>query len=66
MKNSYDIKDNSETREFDFAFGSGKSIYIASFILYCQEHGITQSMSAAGCPYDNAAMERYYNTFKVK
>ncbi len=21
-------------------------------------------MSAAGCPYDNSPMERYYNTFK--
>lgn len=31
------------------------------FILYCSKHGITQSMSAAGCPYDNAPMERYYN-----
>ena len=26
--------------------------------------GITQSMSKAGCPYDNAPMERYYNTLK--
>lgn len=25
---------------------------------------ITQSMSKAGCPYDNAPMERFYNTFK--
>ena len=23
-----------------------------------------QSMSRAGCPYDNAPMERFYNTFK--
>ena len=23
-------------------------------------------MSAAGCPYDNAPMERYYNTFKAE
>ncbi len=34
--------------------------------LYCQKNGITQSMSAAGCPYDNAPMERYYNTFKAE
>lgn len=34
------------------------------FIQYCQEHGITQSMSRAGCPYDNAPMERYYNSLK--
>lgn len=34
------------------------------FISYCREHGIKQSMSKAGCPYDNAPMERFYNTFK--
>ena len=25
---------------------------------------IQQSMSKAGCPYDNAPMERFYNTLK--
>lgn len=34
------------------------------FVMFCKEHGVTQSMSRAGCPYDNAPMERYYNTFK--
>lgn len=34
------------------------------FVLFCQDLGITQSMSHAGCPYDNAPMERYYNTLK--
>jgi transposase InsO family protein len=34
------------------------------FVLYCETSGITQSMSRAGCPYDNAPMERYYNTLK--
>lgn len=34
------------------------------FIEYCKSAGITQSMSRAGCPYDNAPMERYYNTLK--
>lgn len=28
------------------------------FIDYCKSVGITQSMSRAGCPYDNAPMER--------
>ena len=32
--------------------------------MFCKEHGVTQSMSKAGCPYDNAPMERFYNTFK--
>ncbi|MDL2301059.1 IS3 family transposase [Lachnospiraceae bacterium OttesenSCG-928-D06] len=34
------------------------------FISFCEEAGITQSMSKAGYPYDNAPMERYYNTLK--
>lgn len=34
------------------------------FTELCKEAGIIQSMSRAGCPYDNAPMERYYNTLK--
>jgi len=31
---------------------------------FCKENKIVQSMSKAGCPYDNAPMERFYNTYK--
>jgi len=31
---------------------------------FCSNALIQQSMSRAGCPYDNAPMERYYNTLK--
>lgn len=34
------------------------------FVMFCKEHEITQSMSKAGCPYDNAPMEIFYNKFK--
>jgi putative transposase len=34
------------------------------FVNFCKENNITQGMSKAGCPYDNAPMERFYNTFK--
>lgn len=34
------------------------------FIEFCKSAGIIQSMSRAGSPYDNAPMERYYNTLK--
>lgn len=34
------------------------------FTEFCKEVGIIQSMSRAGCPYDNAPVERYYNTLK--
>ena len=34
------------------------------FVEFCNSMNIVQSMSKAGCPYDNAPMERYYNTLK--
>ena len=34
------------------------------FTEYCEESGVVQSMSKAGYPYDNAPMERYFNTLK--
>ena len=34
------------------------------FTEFCEDLGITQSMSKAGYPYDNAPMERYFNTLK--
>jgi transposase InsO family protein len=42
----------------------GSQFTSLQFILFCQEHCITQSMSRAGCPYDNAPVERYYNSLK--
>ena len=42
----------------------GSQYTAKEFIKFCQSEGITQSMSRAGCPYDNAPMERYYNTLK--
>ena len=35
-----------------------------AFIEFCEGFHITQSMSKAGYPYDNAPMERYFNTLK--
>lgn len=34
------------------------------FVEFCESQGILQSMSKAGYPYDNAPMERYFNTLK--
>ena len=31
---------------------------------FCTKYHVQQSMSRAGCPYDNAPMERFYNTLK--
>ena len=35
-----------------------------AFTEFCEEKGIQQSMSKAGCPYDNSPMESFYGTFK--
>ena len=44
----------------------GSQFTSAEFVQHCRELGISQSMSRAGCPYDNAPMERYYNTLKTE
>ncbi len=35
-----------------------------AFTEFCESVKVTQSMSKAGYPYDNAPMERYFNTLK--
>jgi len=42
----------------------GSQFASRDFAMFCSDNGILQSMSHAGCPYDNAPMERYYNTLK--
>jgi len=42
----------------------GSQFTSKEFTAFCEDTAITQSMSKAGCPYDNAPMERYYNTLK--
>jgi transposase InsO family protein len=37
-----------------------------TFINFCAKNNIAQSMSRAGNPYDNAPMERFYNTMKAE
>lgn len=42
----------------------GSQFTSKEFIDFCESVGVTQSMSKAGYPYDNAPMERYFNTLK--
>lgn len=42
----------------------GSQFTSKEFNEFCEQSKIQQSMSRAGCPYDNAPMERYYNTLK--
>lgn len=44
----------------------GSQFTSKEFVDFCKGHGITQSMSRPGCPYDNAPMERYFNTLKAE
>ena len=44
----------------------GSQFTSKEFIEFCKANDITQSMSKAGCPYDNAPMERYFNTLKAE
>lgn len=44
----------------------GSQFTSAEFVQHCRKLGISQSMSRAECPYDNAPMERYYNTLKTE
>lgn len=42
----------------------GSQFTSKEFVNFCKNHNIKQSMSKSGCPYDNAPMERYFNTLK--
>ena len=42
----------------------GSQFTSKSFVEFCGSVHVTQSMSKAGCPYDDAPMERYFNTLK--
>ncbi len=44
----------------------GVQFIAIDFTSFCEMQRITQSMSRAGTPYDNAPMERYYNTLKAE
>lgn len=44
----------------------GSQFASKEFIEFCKGLGIIQSMSKPGCPYDNAPMERYFNTLKAE
>ena len=44
----------------------GSQYTSGAFTEFCEENRITQSMSKAGCPYDNSPMESFYGTFKAE
>ena len=42
----------------------GSQFTSKAFVEFCESVNVIQSMSKAGYPYDNAPMERYFNTLK--
>ena len=46
--------------------GQGGQFTSTEFVQHCRKRGFSPSMSRAGCPYDNAPMELYYNSLKTE
>lgn len=44
----------------------GSQFTSKAFVCFCEENSVVQSMSRPGYPYDNAPMERYFNTLKAE
>lgn len=42
----------------------GSQFTSEEFTKFCKKHHVQQSMIRAGCPYDNAPMERFFNALK--
>jgi len=64
LQKAIDSQLGINTRRLMLHSDQGSQYTSKEFIEYCTELGITQSMSKTGYPYDNASMERYFNTLK--
>ena len=60
------IKDSGGETGMILHSDRGSQFTSKEFIEFCKGLGVTQSMSKPGCPYDNAPMERYFNTLKAE
>ncbi len=58
------LKRHKPSRGLIFHSDQGSQFTSKEFVHFCEAHFIQQSMSRAGCPYDNAPIERYFNTLK--
>ena len=64
LQKAIDSQPGINTRRLMLHSDQGSQYTSKEFTEYCTKLGITQSMSKAGYPYDNAPMERYFNTLK--
>ena len=56
--------DSQRTISRDLILHSDQGSPSKAFTQFCAQRGVTKSMSKAGCSYDNAPMERYFNILK--
>ena len=64
LQKAIDSQPGINTKRLMWHSVQGSRYTSKEFIEYCTELGITQSMSKAGYPYDNAPRGRYFNTLK--
>ena len=64
LQKAIDSQPGMDPSELLLHSDQGSQYTSKEFTEFCESHGITQSMSKAGYPYDNAPMERYFNTLK--
>ena len=64
LQKAIDSQDGIDLSKLTIHSDQGTQYTSKEFTEYCEKLGITQSMSKAGYPYDNAPMERYFNTLK--
>ena len=64
MEKAIEFQPEIELNNLMLHSDQGSQYTSKEFTEFCEKLGITQSMSKAGYPYDNAPMERYFNTLK--
>ncbi len=64
LKKALETQPKSERNGILLHSDQGSQYTSNEFTEFCKSSNIKQSMSKAGYPYDNAPMERYYNTLK--
>jgi len=60
------LASNNTTEDLVLHTDQGAQFASREFINFCKDNNVIQSMSRAGNPYDNAPMERFYNTMKTE
>ena len=64
LQKAIDSQPGINTRRLMLHSDQGSQYTSKEFKEYCTKLGVTQSISKAGDPNDNAPMERYFNTLK--